>query len=740
MPYSVTGLDLIPETYPAPTLPGAAGGTFVEPEFGRRVMQVTANASGGVSMHSYSSRSPFSRNSTRVLFKTEGTGWLVRAVDPAAFSLGAQMSNLGAAVYQDPLLWDWSGDHETRLYGAWHGIGSDPEADGYRQFVYLDADTYSGVGSAVLLKDFSSNLRLDGVVTSGSNNTTFVHNAGAPTSPITDFATHWFTGQKIRFATDTTTVALRGQRYTISSYDAGTRTIVTTGAMAATPASGDTFYVYPAGYGLHFAASTDGVWVATAISEPAGAGGDIAHTLVAYNRVTDTVYVRRASKAEFAGVDTGGVHRMGFERGTGLATPRVFISIFSPAKSAVWDIVAGTIESDSDNLGHEDETYDGRALSGQTGQTLAYDLADIAAAPAVAFDPPKKDSKYMYATTAHVGCAAEDTALLSTYVSYGAWPAGWANVTGAVYVYSGGFLARDARAIHATPANLGEARYKGTRLTYMGTTSGAIVGAGQWAYDPAGNSGNGTLWVRTQDDADLTSGANNQWLDVFDWRWGQQEIWLAHIGNPAVVDSFTRACKTYSWINPTGSGAASSATVAGPRAAPNRDGTLVMWTSTWGPRDVVDVFIAEIIPEEPAPVGQLEEALYARLSGYASLTALVGARIYPLRAPQTAPLPYVVYQRISTIRWSAMGVDTGLARPRMQLTAWASTPAAAKAVKEQVRAALQRWRGTAANVTILDSFLADERDLVDEEQQEAGRGEAGAYGASLDVLIPHRES
>jgi hypothetical protein len=165
-----------------------------------------------------------------------------------------------------------------------------------------------------------------------------------------------------------------------------------------------------------------------------------------------------------------------------------------------------------------------------------------------------------------------------------------------------------------------------------------------------------------------------------------------------------------------------------------------MWTSTWGPRDVVDVFIAEIIPEEPAPVGQLEEALYARLSGYASLTALVGARIYPLRAPQTAPLPYVVYQRISTIRWSAMGVDTGLARPRMQLTAWASTPAAAKAVKEQVRAALQRWRGTAANVTILDSFLADERDLVDEEQQEAGRGEAGAYGASLDVLIPHRES
>lgn len=136
---------------------------------------------------------------------------------------------------------------------------------------------------------------------------------------------------------------------------------------------------------------------------------------------------------------------------------------------------------------------------------------------------------------------------------------------------------------------------------------------------------------------------------------------------------------------------------------------------------------------------QLEEALYARLSGFAGLSALVGSRIYPLRAPQTAALPLVVFQRISTIRWSAFGSDTGLARPRIQVTAWATTAMAAKSVKEQVRAALQRWRGTVAGVEILDATIADERDQYDQEALAAGVGQAGAYGASVDVLIPHRE-
>src|SRR5262245_42213214 len=137
---------------------------------------------------------------------------------------------------------------------------------------------------------------------------------------------------------------------------------------------------------------------------------------------------------------------------------------------------------------------------------------------------------------------------------------------------------------------------------------------------------------------------------------------------------------------------------------------------------------------------QLEEAIYSRLSTFAGLTALVAQRIYPIRAPEAVPMPLVVYQRISSYRWSAMKVDTGVARARMQVTAWATQATTAKSVKEQVRKALERWSGTVAGMVILDSYIADERDLFEETSQEAGQGETGAYGVSLDAMIPYRET
>src|SRR5262245_44537235 len=137
---------------------------------------------------------------------------------------------------------------------------------------------------------------------------------------------------------------------------------------------------------------------------------------------------------------------------------------------------------------------------------------------------------------------------------------------------------------------------------------------------------------------------------------------------------------------------------------------------------------------------QLEEAVYARLSGFAGLSALVSARIYLDKAPQGGVFPLVVFQRISALRTSAMGVDTGVVRARIQTTSWATTPGSAKNIKEQVRYALQRWMGTAAGVVVLDSLLVDERDLYDAEAEPAGVGAPGAYGCSLDAMIAYRET
>lgn len=134
-------------------------------------------------------------------------------------------------------------------------------------------------------------------------------------------------------------------------------------------------------------------------------------------------------------------------------------------------------------------------------------------------------------------------------------------------------------------------------------------------------------------------------------------------------------------------------------------------------------------------MADLEQAVQARLAGYAGLASLVAARIYPLVLPQKPTYPTVTYQRITSARASAMGSDPGVASVTIQVDAWGSTYANARAVAAQVRAALQRWRGTQAisggSVEVLDSFIESDQDIYEEE--------TATYRVRMDFLIWHRE-
>lgn len=132
-------------------------------------------------------------------------------------------------------------------------------------------------------------------------------------------------------------------------------------------------------------------------------------------------------------------------------------------------------------------------------------------------------------------------------------------------------------------------------------------------------------------------------------------------------------------------------------------------------------------------MSEIEEALPARLEGVAAVTALVGTRIYPARAPQGAVRPFVTFARIATPpREVAFGADPGIARPRFQLTAWAETYGAARLVATAVRQGLQRFRGVVLGVDILDCFIELDADLVDDE--------AKLFGVATDVTVIHREA
>lgn len=116
----------------------------------------------------------------------------------------------------------------------------------------------------------------------------------------------------------------------------------------------------------------------------------------------------------------------------------------------------------------------------------------------------------------------------------------------------------------------------------------------------------------------------------------------------------------------------------------------------------------------------LEQALQSYLSGYSGLTALISTRVYLMAIPQGSTLPCLTYQRISTPRELTMqssGATGDLAHPRFQFDAWATTYASAKAIIDQVRAALNGKTGSIGTspyaLTIRAALVEDERPSFD---------------------------
>lgn len=134
----------------------------------------------------------------------------------------------------------------------------------------------------------------------------------------------------------------------------------------------------------------------------------------------------------------------------------------------------------------------------------------------------------------------------------------------------------------------------------------------------------------------------------------------------------------------------------------------------------------------------LEEGLIAYLASYAGLTALISTRVYGTRKPQTVELPCLVIQRISTPReltHDTSGASGDLAHPRFQFDAWATTEASAKAITEQVRAALNGKTGSIGSGGVTYTIQAA---LVEDEAPDYVP-EVDLYRSRSDFIIWHVE-
>lgn len=131
----------------------------------------------------------------------------------------------------------------------------------------------------------------------------------------------------------------------------------------------------------------------------------------------------------------------------------------------------------------------------------------------------------------------------------------------------------------------------------------------------------------------------------------------------------------------------------------------------------------------------VEEALVSIAQAEVGLTGLIGSspmRLHPSKLPENVTLPAATYQRISGIRESAMGSDTGVARARIQLSAYDRQYSGANAVKEELRMAFQRYRGTVLGVEIMDIFLENDMDLYEDD--------VDMHHLVVDLEVIYRES
>ncbi len=106
----------------------------------------------------------------------------------------------------------------------------------------------------------------------------------------------------------------------------------------------------------------------------------------------------------------------------------------------------------------------------------------------------------------------------------------------------------------------------------------------------------------------------------------------------------------------------------------------------------------------------LHRALYAYLSLYAPLTALVGMRLYPSIAPASAAFPYVTVQRLAVESLYHFGGASATHDTLVQVDCWALSAAEAQQVAQVLRQSLDGFTGVWDSLEVDGVFVENELD------------------------------
>ena len=102
----------------------------------------------------------------------------------------------------------------------------------------------------------------------------------------------------------------------------------------------------------------------------------------------------------------------------------------------------------------------------------------------------------------------------------------------------------------------------------------------------------------------------------------------------------------------------------------------------------------------------VSKAIYSRLTGYTTLTNLVGTRIAPMKVPQTWQLPYITYRIVSDPPTHAMLRDATIYNPLVQVDAREETYSNVREIAKQLEIRLKDYQGT---ITVNSTSLVVQR-------------------------------
>lgn len=107
-----------------------------------------------------------------------------------------------------------------------------------------------------------------------------------------------------------------------------------------------------------------------------------------------------------------------------------------------------------------------------------------------------------------------------------------------------------------------------------------------------------------------------------------------------------------------------------------------------------------------------EMVLRNALVGNATVSGLVGGRIYPLRyvGPSPIQFPLVIWRRARILREQTLGSPLGVPRVTVEFYVYAETYTDAREVADAMRGVLDGYGGTFDNVEVKQVSLEDEAD------------------------------